>query len=251
MDKHSTTDYSVIIPAFNEAALIAATIRSVQAAMRHSQLSGEIIVVDNDSTDDTAKIAAGLGARVVHEPFRQIARARNSGARAAQGRYLIFVDADTIIAAPLLNEALHLLVSGRVAGGGTRVEFDRPQRFLASALLRYWQMISRAARLAAGCFVFCSAEGFRQVGGFDEKVYASEEIGFSIRLRSWAHRHRQIFKIINRPWLKTSARKNQNVMQLLLTILVIALFPAAVRFRSLCFLWYACRHSDTLPERKL
>ncbi|OGK07074.1 MAG: hypothetical protein A2W80_16340 [Candidatus Riflebacteria bacterium GWC2_50_8] len=244
------TDYSVIIPAFNEAALIASTIRAVQASMQHSLFSGEIIVVDNDSTDKTAEIAASMGARVVHEPFRQIARARNSGARAAQGRYLIFVDADTIIAEPLLNEALRLLVSGKVAGGGARVEFDRPQRFLAAALLRYWQMISRAARLAAGCFVFCTAEGFRRVGGFDEKVYASEEIGFSVRLRAWAHQHRQIFKIINRQWLKTSARKNQNVLQLILTILVIALFPAAVRFRSLCFLWYACRHSDISLEKK-
>ncbi|NLF96948.1 MAG: glycosyl transferase family 2, partial [Candidatus Riflebacteria bacterium] len=109
---------------------------------------------------------------------------------------------------------------------------------------RYWQMISQAARLAAGCFVFCTAEGFRQAGGFDEKVYASEEIWFSLRLRAWAHKNGQVFRIINRSLLRTSSRKDQNVLQMLLTIMVISIFPAAVRFRSLCFLWYACRHSE-------
>ncbi len=238
-------DYSVIVPAFNEAELIASTLGSIKSAIKNvSDFNGEIIVVDNDSTDDTAAIAAGMGARVVHEPHRQIARARNCGAGAAKGRFLIFVDADTMIEPALLQEVLRLLSSGRVAGGGARVDFDRPQAFFAAALLRYWQMISQAARLAAGCFVFCTAEGFRQAGGFDEKVYASEEIWFSLRLRAWAHKNGQVFRIINKSLLRTSSRKNQNVLQMLLTIIVIAIFPAAVRFRSLCFLWYACRHSD-------
>ena len=238
-------DYSVIIPAFNEAEMIASTLKAINAAIRQTSLAGEIIVIDNDSTDETAAIAAQQGARVVHEPFRQIARARNRGAEAANGRFLIFVDADTLISEPLLSEALRLLASGRVAGGGARVNFDRPQKFVAAVLLRVWQTISQAARLAAGCFVFCTAEGFRQAGGFDEKVFASEEIGFSFRLRAWARKQRQTFVIINKPWLKTSARKNQNLLQIVLTVLVFWIFPPAVRFRSLCFLWYSCRHKDS------
>jgi len=247
MNATGMIDYSVIVPAFNEAELIASTISSIKAAMNHvTDFNGEIIVVDNDSTDETAAIATGMGARVVHEPHRQIARARNCGASAAHGRFLIFVDADTMIEPQLLLEVLRLLGSGRVAGGGARVDFDRPQAFFAAALLRYWQMISQAARLAAGCFVFCTAEGFRQAGGFDEKVYASEEIWFSLRLRAWAHKNGKVFRIINKSLLKTSSRKNSKVLQMLLTIIVISLFPAAVRFRSLCFLWYACRHSENM-----
>lgn len=237
-------DYSVIVPAFNEAENIGDTIASIHEAMHQSKLHGELIIADNDSTDDTAAIAENLGAIVVHEPVRQIARARNCGARSARGRFLIFIDADTRISPPLFCEALQLLESGKVSCGGARVEFDTQQRLFASILLKLWQTISRAARLAAGCFVFCRAEGFHQVGGFDEKVYASEEIGFSFRMRAWGIPRKMRFTVINKPGIKTSSRKNQNPMQILLTILVFAIFPAAARFRSLCFLWYACRHKS-------
>ena len=55
----------------------------------------ELIVCDNNSTDRTAEIARNAGARVVFEPVNQIARARNRGAAAATGDWLIFVDADS------------------------------------------------------------------------------------------------------------------------------------------------------------
>lgn len=242
--KQSSIDYSVIIPAFNEADHIADTISSIKIAMAQAGLAGELIVVNNNSTDDTALIAANLGARVVNEEIRQIARARNAGASAALGRFLIFIDADTRIAPPLFCEALQLLQTGKIAGGGARVEFDKKQRFFAAALLKFWQTISRAARLAAGCFIFCRADAFKQSGGFDEKVFASEEIGFSFRMRAWAISQRLHFVIINKPGIQTSSRKNQNPLQIIMTILVFALFPAATRFRSLCFLWYACRHKN-------
>ncbi len=70
---------------------------------------GEIIVVDNNSTDDTADIARALGARVVSEPINQISRARNAGAAVARGGFFIFVDADTQISANVLGQALRQL----------------------------------------------------------------------------------------------------------------------------------------------
>lgn len=234
--------FSIIIPAYNEAEHIAACIASVNSAMRLIAAQGEIVVVDNNSTDNTAEIAASLGCKVVFEPFRQIARARNCGAQAAGGRYLFFIDADTQIAGELIKEAFELMQADRVAGGGARVEFDGETNRFAGMVLCFWQTISRAARLAAGCFVFCTAEAFAAVGGFDERVYASEEIGFSRRMRAWAARRGQKFVIINKPGIKTSARKNQQLGRMLLTMLIISIFPFAVRFRSLCFLWYSCRH---------
>jgi len=75
-------DYSIIIPAYNEEALLPRTLRSLRRAMeRLPEYEGEVIVTDNASTDRTAGVAAAHRARVVHEPHRQIARARNAGAR--------------------------------------------------------------------------------------------------------------------------------------------------------------------------
>ncbi len=89
---------SIVIPAFNEERLIEDTLASVREGMAELSRRGiesELIVCDNNSTDRTAEIARAAGAKVVFEPVNQIARARNCGAAAAGGDWLIFVDADS------------------------------------------------------------------------------------------------------------------------------------------------------------
>jgi glycosyltransferase involved in cell wall biosynthesis len=91
-------DYSVIIPAFNEEEFLAETILAAREAMNAGDRKGELIVVDNNSTDSTAEVARKAGAdRVVFEAHNQIARARNAGAAATTTPLLVFVDADTRI----------------------------------------------------------------------------------------------------------------------------------------------------------
>lgn len=88
---------SVLIPAFNEEKRIGTCIRSVHAALSANarpELQTEIIVADNNSKDATPQIARQEGAHVVFEPVNQISRARNPGARAATGDWLLFLDAD-------------------------------------------------------------------------------------------------------------------------------------------------------------
>ncbi|MEP6879988.1 MAG: glycosyltransferase, partial [Nitrosospira sp.] len=73
---------SIIIPAFNEERLIEPCLQSVSASLAANDrpgLTSEIIVVDNNSTDNTANLARQAGARVVFEPINQIGRARNTG----------------------------------------------------------------------------------------------------------------------------------------------------------------------------
>ncbi|HBH79595.1 MAG TPA: glycosyl transferase, partial [Nitrospira sp.] len=70
---------SIVIPAFNEARLIEQTLRSVTTSLAANAGSGftsEVIVVDNNSTDNTAQLARQAGAQVVFEPINQIGRAR-------------------------------------------------------------------------------------------------------------------------------------------------------------------------------
>ena len=102
-----TPTISVIIPAFNEERYLPATLQAVRNAalllQSRDAVSTEVIVVDNNSADATAKVARSLGARVVTELERNIARVRNCGAATAQGKVLVFLDADTHIPAELLH----------------------------------------------------------------------------------------------------------------------------------------------------
>src|SRR5881409_4300972 len=103
---------SFIVPAYNEEAELSFTLAAICAAASGAALPWEIIVVDDASTDATPEIAEQAGARVVSIHRRQIAAARNAGARAAQGEYLFFVDADTRINKTHVTEAMALLEVG-------------------------------------------------------------------------------------------------------------------------------------------
>jgi len=85
---------SVVIPALNEQAEIG---RCLESLGRQTYQEFEVIVVDNGSTDDTALIAESFGVRVVTEPRRGIAPARQAGFEAAQGAIIASTDADTVV----------------------------------------------------------------------------------------------------------------------------------------------------------
>jgi glycosyltransferase involved in cell wall biosynthesis len=232
--------YSVIVPAYNEEQCLPRTLFYLNTAMRAVDRRGELIVVDNNSTDRTAQVAQGYGATVVHEPVNQISRARNRGARSARGDYLIFVDADTTVSVRLLNEAIRLMSGGAACGGGTLVQPDAGANRWARLGTRWWNVISRRTGLAAGCFIFCRRDAFDAVGGFSEKLYASEELWLSRRLRRWGRRHGQPFTIISAEHVITSARKTEwySPLRLLMVVALLVVFPWSVRYRALCGFWY-------------
>jgi len=114
---------SFIVPAYNEEHELSETLAAIREASSNATQPYEIIVVDDASTDATPKIALDAGAKVVPINRRQIAASRNAGARAAQGEYLFFVDADTRINRAHVSGGLVALENG-YAGGGARVVMD-------------------------------------------------------------------------------------------------------------------------------
>lgn len=233
-------DYSIVIPAFNEEDFLSATLTALHEATAQLELSGEIIVVDNNSTDETAAIAAAQGAQVVFEKINQISRARNAGAHAAQGRYLIFVDADTLVPPTLLQQALANLEGGQIIGGGARVVGDKPLHFSMQMLLNLWDFISTHTSTAAGSFIYCRRDAFETIGGFNEEVYASEEIWLSRKIKKLGREKGQRFCIIKQPPVITSMRKMEwySPLHIYFYTLMLAVFPFIVRIKSLCTPWY-------------
>ena len=235
-----TVDYSIVIPAFNEEAYLAKTLAALHQAMAASELTGEVIVVDNNSRDNTAAIAREHAVRLVFEPVNQISRARNAGAKVALGRYMLFVDADTQVSAELLHLALASLEGGEYCAGGVVVAPDIALSPLAEKTLSFWNWLSVKLQLAAGCFIFCRRDAFAECGGFSERVYASEEIWLSRRLCLWGRQNSQRFRIITEHPVTTSMRKLNwySRARLLLLTLAILLCPLILRSRRLCWLWY-------------
>jgi glycosyltransferase involved in cell wall biosynthesis len=85
---------SVVIPCLNEAETISECVSRARAVLAESGLDGEVIVVDNGSTDGSGDLARAAGATVVDEPRRGYGSAYLAGLDAASGEYIVMVDAD-------------------------------------------------------------------------------------------------------------------------------------------------------------
>ena len=234
---------SLIIPAFNEEKLLVQTLRSVKAAARafeRRNWTAELIVCDNNSTDRTAELARSEGAQVVFEPVNQISRARNTGAAAATGDWLIFVDADSCPSLELFDEVAEVILQGQSLGGGSLVCMETAL-FWARAACWAWNGISRWKTWMAGSFIFCEARAFRQLGGLSQELYVSEELEFSERLKALARKEGKRVVILHRHPLLTSARKIHLYSPMdYIRLLARATFTRGRAFkdRSACIPWY-------------
>jgi glycosyltransferase involved in cell wall biosynthesis len=231
---------SFIVPAHNEEALLSRTLSAMHESVRVSREPYEIVVVNDASTDRTGEIALNHGVRVISVSHRQIAATRNAGAAAATGDILIFVDADTMVTEPALRAAIDALRRGAV-GGGAVVRFDEGRLpFYARVLEFLLPPVLRILRLAPGCFIFCTRPAYLAVGGFDEALYVTEEVGFAQRLK------RQGRFVILREFVITSARKlrTRSAFQLLCVGLRLALGGGrSIRRRDGLEYWYGPREA--------
>jgi glycosyltransferase involved in cell wall biosynthesis len=202
---------SIVVPAYNEEKLILNSLAAMKKAAGAFVGRGwetELIVCDNNSSDRTAELSRSAGAQVVFEPVNQISRARNRGARAATGDWLIFVDADSYPSAGLMEDVARAIESGWYLGGGAVVQLENV-RGLTRFMNGVWNGISRTLGWAAGSFIFCDRAAFVALQGMSEDLYASEEIEFSRRLRRLARQRGKTTVILTCHPLVTSARRVQ------------------------------------------
>lgn len=234
---------SIIVPAFNEERLISESLRQINAALVAFTRRGwatELIVCDNNSTDRTAELAQATGARVVFEPVNQIARARNTGAAAATGDWLVFVDADSHPSLELFADVAEQIESGTCLAGGSTMKLDTPLR-LPRVVAGFWNRVSRVTRWLAGSFIFCEVATFRSVGGFSHELFAGEEIEFSQRLKKQARAIGKCIIVLHRHPLLTSARKmhlytfREHLSFMIRTVLGRG---RSLNDRDACHIWY-------------
>ncbi len=179
---------SVVIPAFNRADLLPQTLRSVDA--QRPQPPGEVIVVDDGSTDSTAEIAAAWGARVVrHESNQGLSAARNSGIAAASNEWVALLDSDDVwlphhLATLWPHRTVHDVVAASALRFGAAATHDR---FHGPVGRRVLVLDSPAPLAFPGNFVCVSAAMVRKsaveaVGGFQPRDGLVADLDLWIRL---------------------------------------------------------------------
>jgi hypothetical protein len=120
----TAVEVSVVLPCLNEEATVGAVVDEAFAGLERAGVVGEVIVVDNASTDDSALVAAEHGARVVREERRGYGSAYLSGLAAARGDLLVLADADGTYPLSDLGSLLQPLREGRDLVVGSRLRGD-------------------------------------------------------------------------------------------------------------------------------
>lgn len=180
-------ELTILMPCLNEAATVAGCVREAAAYLETRQLLGEVLVVDNGSTDNSRELAAAAGARVVSVLEKGYGHAIRGGIQVAKGRYVILGDCDGSYdfsgLDPILEklrQGWHLVVGNRFSGGIAPGAMPFSHRYLGVPLLSWlgkWRFnvdvsdfhcglrgVSRKAALDAGL----------QTGGME---FATEIIG--------------------------------------------------------------------------
>ena len=157
----------------------------------------------------------------------------------------MFVDADTLVPPRTLEASLDALRRG-AAGGGAMLQLDGAVPWHGRLLAALVTSGMRLGGLAAGCYLFCTRAAFDAVGGFDERLFATEEITLSRALR----RHGRL--VILRETVWTSGRKLRThsgweIARLL--FFVLRRGPRALRSRERLDIWYGRRRID--PEGRV
>lgn len=155
-------DVSVVMPCLNEQDSVGACVQKAQGWLESSGLRGEVLVVDNGSTDRSVEVATAAGATVFHETKRGYGNAYRRGFAEARGRRIVMGDSDDTydfgdlsgLLAPL-DQGYDMVLGNRFAGGIERGAMPWAHRYIGSPI------INSLIRLFYGIQIGDSQSGFR------------------------------------------------------------------------------------------
>ncbi len=166
-------EFSIIIPTLNEEMLLPNLLADLQA---QTFRDFEVIVADAGSKDRTVEVAERLGARVV--PGGMPAVGRNRGAQAADGDFLVFLDADTRVAPNFLHQ-LYIELEERFLDLATCEIKPISQNPLDGLLHDFANLAIKIGQFAdphaPGFCIIISRRLFKRVGGFNESLKLAED----------------------------------------------------------------------------
>src|SRR5215213_7866829 len=174
---------TVIIPAYNEAASIADTIRSLQA---QTARPAEVIVVDDCSTDDTAGVARALGVTVIRPPANtgSKAGAQNYALTFVRTEYTMAIDADTALERDAVERLMAALdepdvaaACGFVVPRHVRTIWERGRYIEYLFAFTFYKQVQEyygKPLIASGCFSAYRTDALRAAGGWQTRTLAED-----------------------------------------------------------------------------
>ena len=206
---------SVVIPAYNEEIFLSLCLESIKKQDYAAEY--EVIVVDNASTDNTAKIARDRGAKVVYESKRSPACARQKGAEVATGEIIAFIDADTqappcwlsTIVSRFVREPEMVVISGPYAycDAGRIARLASYGNFISIIIDQIFRKVLNKGSAIWGCNFAVRRSALLEVGGFDTSIrFYGEEYELSLRLKKAGKGG-----VIPRLFVLTSARRLKRI----------------------------------------
>lgn len=183
-------DFSIIVPVFNRKSYLEAAIRSIS---RQTYQSYEVIVVDDGSTDDTAKYVECLGDPIlaIRQANSGVSKARNHGASIAQGKYLVFLDSDDVLLpwslqcySDVINQFRPLVISARTIefqGEPPALEEVDYKKPLVKVYDDYLANAENYSFVGASCIVV-EADVFARSNGFATEMKAGEDYDLLLRI---------------------------------------------------------------------
>lgn len=205
---------SVVIPAYNEENTIARCLRSlVEQSVPREQI--EIILVDNNCTDNTVKIAETFGSiHIIHEPTPGVGAARAAGWAVAKGEIIASTDADCAVPKHWLKKTMAYFDTHpeTVAVSSGYLFYDRD--FFLNAIVRIFEhsLVALSWFLAGGVMALTAnnmavrRQAYQQTTGLDANLHYGEDLNLAKKL----HQLGSVRWLFNNR-VKTSARRFQNL----------------------------------------
>jgi rSAM/selenodomain-associated transferase 2 len=174
-EKRVRTQFSIIVPVFNEAPLI----RSFLQHLRERASEAEIVVADGGSSDGTAQLAIGFCDQLIRSQQNRAVQ-MNAGACVARGDILWFVHVDAEVPSGCLDEIAHIVDDPKVVGGYFRIRLPPHLIYrLTDSFAHYAGLLLRMRCGDHG--IFCRRTTFLDIGGFPD-VPLMEDVEFFRRL---------------------------------------------------------------------
>lgn len=175
-------DISIIIPVLNGSEYIETLLNSL--SIQRTDKKYEVIVVDNDSDDNTVEIAKKNGAKVLHkERGYYISSVRNEGVKNAQGEIISFIDVDCEVEKDWLSQGFNILKKNDDIGiiGG---QYVCPKK--STWVQRAWESVRQRGShdvnfVTSGNF-FIKKDIFNEFGGFNENLETGEDYDLCLRV---------------------------------------------------------------------
>lgn len=176
---------SFVVPAYNEERNIGRLLQSIHSSMGDIGLKYDIVVVNNESKDNTARIAMDNGANVIDVNGNSISRLRNRGVESTDGDILVFLDGDMELdrtwSDVFIRETIPFLKDNPLSITGSNYKVPGDGNWIEKCWFKPFE--TQMTPGLPGGHMITTRDAFNSVNGFDENIETNEDTDITLRMK--------------------------------------------------------------------